>query len=121
MFTTDKVISHFQSSGSKVKKYQDLYVIDGEFFVNVRHKHEASYHRRTKRHEFGIPLVHWNRYVKLLKDGHRVYSVVVETKTDTVYYARLKDLIPMSREYLGDSVDNGGTVFIPKDAYEVSK
>lgn len=101
MFTTEKAISHLRASGHRVEQYQDLYLIDGGAYLNIRHKTEASYHRRSKRREFGTPKVHWDRYVKLAREGRPVYTVVIEGKSNTVYYARVADLIPHARVYLG--------------------
>lgn len=102
---------------SKGTKCQDLYVIGGNY-INLRHKAAASYHRCGMRHEFGIPKVCWERYVQLAREHRIVYSLIVEDKTKTLYAAKVIDLAAVARVYYGDDIDNGGTVFVPRDAYK---
>jgi len=99
-------------------RYQDLYIISNVYY-NLRHKAEASYHRRGKRYEFGIPMTDWKRYVKIAEDGNRIYSVIVEAKTNTVYAALVSDLAALARMCLGEDIDKGGSVFIPREKYTV--
>lgn len=104
--------------GTKGTKYQDFYII-ANTYINLRHKAQASYHRRSKRHEFGIPKLHWDRYVELAKEGKCVYSLIVEENTSLIYCARIIDLGAVARVYSGDAIDKGGTVFVPRDRYKV--
>src|SRR5581483_5616356 len=92
-------------------KYQGLYVLKGGKYINLRHKSEATYYRKGRQYEFGIPKVHWDRYVKLARESKTVCSIVVEENTSTVYGANIKDLVSSVRVYHGDAVDVGGTVF----------
>jgi hypothetical protein len=105
---------------TKGGKYQDFYIINGVYY-NLRHKAEASFHRRSKRYEFGIPKIHWDRYVQVAKDGNPVYSLIVEEKSNLVYMAKLTELAAVARVYSGDTVDTGGTVFLPRDNLTLQK
>jgi hypothetical protein len=118
MYTAEKVISMFKTK-FPVKKYQDLHLIGGGVYLNIRTKSEATYHRRSKKHEFGFPRVDWDRYVGMVRDGKKLGLIVIEKKTDVLYYARLEDVALHARLYLGDKVDKGGTVFLPRDKFEV--
>ncbi len=115
MITAEKVISAFKTK-YPVVRYQDFYLA-GKNYLNIRSKSEASYHRKTKRYEFGMPRRDYDRYLRMVKEGRQVYSLIIESKSDTLYIAKLSDLAAYARMYDGDKVDKGGSVFLPRDRY----
>jgi len=117
---TEKLLRRLRDRGFDISPRRDLFLLskDGkQRWLNIREKEKPSYYRFGKRFEYGTPKVHFDRYKKMVARGEPVYSVICERSTGKVYIAPFAALIKTAREYSGNRLDTGGTVFLPKDAY----
>lgn len=116
-----KLLSRLKDRGYDIAPAQDCYIAskDGKRrWLNIREKESASYYRFGKRFEYGMPKGCFDRYKKLVARGEPVYSVICERSTGKVYIASFAALIKTAREYTGNRLDTGGTVFLPKESFK---
>jgi len=83
--------------------------------VNVRGKDHASWWRKGRREEFGIPLVEFTTYFDMAKSlGVPLYFIFYEEKMKMISYIDAETAMSEARLWEGDDVDVGGTLFVPK-------
>lgn len=89
-------------------------------WAEVKTKEKADWTVITQRYEHGFKLRHYHHYLRVQEiTGCEVWIFIYEEKTGDILYARLDDLTGIRREYLGDKMDKGGTVFFPRDAFKL--
>ena len=105
--------------GYTLQRFGDCYGITSpkgkKKLANIRRKSKPVWGLVAKRWEWSIPLTSWQRYIA---SGITVF-MVLETATGKVHAADITQLQPEARTYRGDDLDEGGTVFLPIDAYKI--
>lgn len=108
---------YLRNKGYALTPNQDCYDIISPLgkhaLCNLRWKTKPVWGRIAKRWEWSIPLEAWQRYiqtsVKLL--------FVFEKSSGVIHCAKLQEIKPDARVYLGDDLDRGGTIFLPTKGY----
>jgi hypothetical protein len=97
----------------RIRDVADCYAVDDRRLINVRHKSCPTLHRKTGKEEFGVPLRDYQRYIR-----SRVPFYLAVECASAFYIARIEELDRVKRVYHGDAVDQGGSVFLPVDAFK---
>jgi putative SOS response-associated peptidase YedK len=112
------LLKYLTEKGYKLTPKGDCYIITSptgkQTIANLRWKTRPVWGRKTKRWEWSVPLRHWQCYIA----NHVETFFVLEKSTGTIFVARLQDLQAEAREYHGEDLDAGGTVFLPCDRYK---
>ena len=89
-------------------------------WAEVKTKEEVNWTVITQRFEHGIPLRHYQHYLKVQSiTGCEVWLFIYEVKTGDVLYAKIDALSRVKREYNGNKMSRGGMVFFPRDAFKL--
>jgi hypothetical protein len=87
-------------------------------WFEVKTKSSASWTKITKRFEHGIPIRHYQDYLRVEKEsGTPVWLVIVEQDTGTVLRQSLEHLKKHVRLYQGGKMSRGGMAFFPRDEF----
>lgn len=102
------------SDNVKLQRQHDCWLVGAPqrspMFVNIRRKTEASWHRKGKRYEYGIPLKQAQRY----QQYPNLILIIHEVKSNEVLAAKFANLVSTARIYEKDTIDKGGTMFVRK-------
>lgn len=113
-----RLTSYLTSKGYTLQPIADCYQITSPkgnvARCNLRWKTKPVWGKVARRWEWSIPKRDWDRY---LQSGIQL-SFVLEKSTGTIYVSQLADLLHEAREYHGDELDKGGTVFLPVSLYK---
>jgi len=77
---------------------------------NIRKKKCGSWNKLKKRMEYGIAKTHTEQWDTL----PNLVVIIHDVQTNEVLYRRWSELKPTARLFAGDTLDKGGTLFIPK-------
>src|SRR3989304_3029033 len=127
------VIPSYDYSGEdnkapRLQGFADNYVIpdldiakDGiRKWAEVKTKREATWTNVTRRFEHGIPMRHYQHYLRVQDiTGCEVWLFIYEEKTGVVLYANLGDLGKVLRPYIGTKMNRGGMAFFPRDVFKL--
>ena len=124
MSAKTNLLNRFRGNGYKVSRkdcqHKDLRRLSRNgktLWLNIRTKACASYFRKGDRYEYGLPAVCFDRYAALSNSGETVLLAICDRQASKVYIANIRSLSPAARTYVGDKLDSGGTVFLPRDAF----
>lgn len=101
----------------------DLDVCKGgrRYWLEVKYKADATFHRASGVWEHGINLRQYLHYKRVeTTTGCPVFLSVVENSSGRLLLARLLDL-PEGRRYSGRKMDKDGMIFWPVDCFSVSR
>lgn len=125
------IIPSYDYSGNENNKAPKLYGLDKEYvmpdldicksgnrvWAEVKTKASANYTYLTKQYEHGIPLRHYEHYLKVQTiTGSIVWLYIYEENTKIILRRKINELIP--RFYTGNKMGNSGMAFFPRNKFE---
>jgi hypothetical protein len=110
---THHVTNWLQSNGWKLTPKGDCYLVKTpsgkKGSCNIRWKTKPVWGKVSRRWEWSVPLLCWERYIREGIQGMFVF----EKSTGNIHFACLHELEQEARIYNDDILDKGGTVFLP--------